>query len=88
MDRKKWLSIQIILEFIFIYIASSLSIFLIILSFLFSKYYDGFPSPSLLTSGISLFMIVAIVFADILENFEELIILKIKECEKNDANGG
>jgi hypothetical protein len=33
-------------------------------------------------------MIVAIVFVDILENFEELTILKIKECEKNDANGG
>jgi hypothetical protein len=31
-------------------------------------------------------MIVAIVFADILENFEELIILKIKECEKNDTD--
>jgi hypothetical protein len=84
MNRKDWLKLQIVFEFVFIYIASFSSLFFVILSFENTYKYGHFqfPNPCLYYSGVILFILTALVFENVLKDAEELTILKIKESEK------
>ena len=83
MDRKDWLRIEVLLEFIFIYIVSFFSMLSFVLSIQLFQDYRDFLSIGLFTIGIILFTLVSMVFADVLDNVEEWVMLNIKESEKN-----
>jgi len=84
MNRKTWLNLQIVFGFVFIYIASYVSLFSLILSFenIYKYKYFQIPNPCLYFNGLLLFILVVFIFQDTCNAIEELTILKIKECEE------
>jgi len=76
MDEKTWLKLKIIFGFVSIYVVSSLSLLLLILSYL------QIISACFYIDSLLLFILAYLIFEDTCSMVEELTILKIKECEE------
>jgi hypothetical protein len=80
LDKKDWLKLQIVFEFVFIYVISYFSFSFILTSFKIEC--CDILSVCFFSLGIFLFLLDVLIFDDMLDKVEELTILKIKESEK------